>query len=149
MDAPAESRSAAEELRAVWALLNRPVVRGTALRWPTIAEISSDIRSNNYSALFEERGDVKASPKVLCANGVLCTFRIEWLPSPPEAGAGAGEGEGAAHQEYSGMFRRGEAESGLMRLSSALGDISGSLPAFAGKISQSKVFPCVAMKLFR
>ena len=129
-------RTAAEELAKAWALLNRPVdpEEGKML-WPSLTDVTSDIRSNNYSNLFSETSDVKASPKVLCANGVMCTCQIEWF--------------GDSGNGYSGMFRNGEADNGLLRLSSALGDISGSLPAFAGKISQSKVFPCVALKLFR
>lgn len=128
---------AAAELRAVWALLNRPAQTGNGgPTWPSLTDVANnDVRNSNYLSLFESTGDVKASPKVLCANGVICSCRIEWFENE--------------RNRYSGMFRRGFAESGILRMSSALGDISGTLPVFAGKISQSKLFPCVAIKLFR
>ena len=140
-----EMCAAQREQQSTWALINRPMPAEARPEWPSLGDVSSDISGNNYSKLFEENGDVKHSPKILCANGVMCTCRIEWFGF---RGKKEKEEEHSPKQ-YSGMFRPGQADYGLLRMSSALGDISGALPAFAGKISYSKLFPCVALKFFR
>lgn len=130
---PGPETLAAAKLNATWDLLNVPNEDKSEMVWPTVTDVYSDLRSNGYNSVFEATHDLKTSQKILCPNGIMCTFRIDWF--------------GNSSNRYTGMFQR--AEYGIMRMSSALGDISGYLPFFAGKIKDSKLFPCVALKLFR
>lgn len=101
------------------------------LSWPSFYDISADMKTKDYNHLFANKENISECPKALCANGVICKVRIEWF----------------AGHEYTGLFEN--ADYGLMRLSSALASLEGNVPIFAGSITRSKLFPCVAIKIFR
>lgn len=84
-------------------------------------------------------------PRTLCPVGTRCTVKIEWF----------GEGEGGGNG-YSGLFKR--ADHGVIRLSSSIkppamgatGLASKALLyAMGRKLREAKLFPFVALKLFR
>mmetsp|Transcript_9638 Transcript_9638/g.9434 ORF Transcript_9638/g.9434 Transcript_9638/m.9434 type:complete len:343 (-) Transcript_9638:506-1534(-) len=137
-DVRGEIESASQKADSIWAdILNQ---KSTAVptepkQWPTYAEVGNDMTSSDYNRILHDHIDKRSEMygdkmKLFGAYGYVSRIRIEWF-----------EGHG-----FTGVFK--SAEHGIIRLSSALQPVSG-LPSFMGKISKSKIFPQVAIKVFR
>ena len=66
----------------------------------------------------------------MCSRGVTAKVRVEWFN----------------HEKYTGLFKK--ADFGVIRLTSAILG-SDSIPSWLGSVSESKIFPCCALKFFR
>lgn len=133
-----ETENASQKAESTWAAIlnqNSMVVPTEPREWPSYTTVANDVTSSDYNRILHEHIDKRSEMyndkvKLFGAYGFVCRMRIEWF-----------EGHG-----YTGVFK--SAEHGIMRLSSALQPVSG-LPSFMGKIAKSKLFPQVAIKVFR
>lgn len=135
---PTDRGSASQKADSIWGdiLIQRSMAIPTEPKqWPTYAEVGNDMTSSDYNRILHDPIDKRSEMygdklKLFGAYGYVCRIRIEWY-----------EGHG-----FTGVFK--SAEHGIIRLSSALQPVSG-LPSFMGKIAKSKIFPQVAIKVFR
>ena len=100
-------------------------------QWPDFVDISKQIGGSSCNYVMNSNDEFRLSNKVLCTHGFVACIRIQW----------------SLRNNYTGLFRG--SESGIIRLSSALKPLNNSVPWFFGDVSQSKLFPCVAIKIFR
>eukprot|EP00607_Mallomonas_marina_P000852 CAMPEP_0182436346 /NCGR_PEP_ID=MMETSP1167-20130531/80997_1 /TAXON_ID=2988 /ORGANISM="Mallomonas Sp, Strain CCMP3275" /LENGTH=312 /DNA_ID=CAMNT_0024628413 /DNA_START=247 /DNA_END=1182 /DNA_ORIENTATION=+ len=125
--------TAEEQLAAVWTQLEkRPQ---TAFAWPYFSDVRKAVLDSDYKKILQDKRDMhNESSKVICPNGFVCQIKIDWV-----------------HDTYTGLFR--ESTHSILRLSSALAPVEGSVPWFMkpvlGKVATSQLFPCAAMKCFR
>jgi hypothetical protein len=135
--------TAEQKQRDIWALLSDGGVRSNTegIEWPQSAAILSFIKTDFSEIMTSENWNLPpqttidscdwksdASPKVLCAHGVVVCVRIEYYSD--------------YDFPYSGLFSQ-KADFGIMRLSSALA------PNISGYFPDSALFPCGSLKMFR
>lgn len=106
---------------------------------PTYTAVLKDILGADYSTLLKcpldnrnEHPFGQKGERRLCATGVLARCRLEFFAS-----------------EYTGLFRQGTRDAGLIRFSTAVAPPSGAGALLLGKAKHSKLFPCVAIKILR
>jgi hypothetical protein len=130
-----------EQLSLIWAhlLKNKQVeALGDSRQWPSLMDIKDRVFNADYTTNLNLRDDFISEPRILCAHGFVASIEVEWFP-----------GHG-----YTGLFR--DNQCGIIRLSSALPSMTDALPWFltalpqvTGHLASAKIFPCVALKLFR
>lgn len=130
----------------------------TRPQWPSYNDVLNDIRTSDYNDILKCPHDVVHSPttrsttngsrgktKTICPHGVVCCVRLELFPFPVDGIDGV--------SPYTGLLSPGTTvEYGLLRLSSALRSTGGARMArvlFGPKLGHAKLFPAVALKIFR
>ena len=159
--------SAKEKLEHVWTHVSK---KGGEVKsslpsdppsWPSYNDVFKDIRKSDYGEMLTCPMDIQTSrkrPKQICAQGIVCCAKLELFGFPNQTGKFKG-------RPYSGLLSPGTtAEHCLLRFSSALqpmntetkngkkrsnGNRTMAKMMFGQKLADAKLFPAVAMKLFR
>ena len=150
----ADERPADEQLRDLWSqLLEGALPTDAKVHWPSLRSIHSEVMSGDYDLLLRRRADwrpTEASPKQLCANGMVALAEIEWAP-----GATGGAGQ---PPRWTGMFAGSSTGVGILRLSAACKPPAGRAMRLAisslgwgdaGGLATAALFPCAAFKFPR
>jgi hypothetical protein len=119
--------------------------------WPSYNDVLQDVRKTDYNEILTCPADIyplaEGRDKTICPQGAVCCAKMELFPFP----------EHCKGRPYGGLLTPGSTiEHCIVRLSSALQpmDTSGqnrriSRMVLGNRLANAKVFPGVAIKLFR
>lgn len=140
-----------EKLQVVWKKLLEERKSNTSAcpkQWPTYNEVLNDVRKTDYEEILTCPMDIHPGKhtdnrqKKICPRGVICCAKLELFPQHPKVA-----------RPYTGLLAAGSTvDHCLVRLSSALQPNSGTRMArmiFGDKLTSAKIFPAVAIKVFR
>jgi len=116
--------------------------------WPSYQKVLQDVRKSDYNEFINCPHDIhplshQGREKKICPLGMVCCAKLELFPQPSNSSAA-----------YTGLLAPGTtSQDCLVRLSSALQptDTNSSMArlVFGKKLTKAKLFPSVAIKIFR
>ena len=146
-----ENLNPEEKLQVVWKQLLERKLNTAACpkKWPTYNEVLNDVRKTDYEEILTCPLDIHPGKhtdnrqKKICPRGVICCAKLELFPQNPKVA-----------RPYTGLLAPGSTvDHCLIRLSSALQPMEKSprmaRMIFGEKLTSAKLFPAVAIKVFR
>jgi hypothetical protein len=152
-------QSAEEKLQQVWQFLAEQSSKNTSCpkdtKWPSYNDVLNDVRNSDYNEILTCPLDVvsgskdskkKGRQKTICPLGVVCCAKLELFNVPQE--------NSSSVKPYTGLLTPGTTiDHCMLRLSSALQPVDTTNRmakiVFGTKLAAAKIFPGVALKVFR